>query len=514
MHRRGSQSDRAKLLHSWQGLAALAVLSCLVASPALAGKPRWVLVYYRQFGNHCNAGNHTIESHLFREDGSKGAGVGVTNLYNSGIPIFGAADPDGWNRITTTEGVFGYDLMIFQPGVATDRTPNFYWQNAAMNKFYSFGTHWMHVLDEARVNPYPQTPVYHYDRVSGLNSSTLVEPPGASSDAHALANWADYQAQTFVVPPGINRIVSAQAYVIRNLLTHFQYKATIHEGSPTGPQVGPAAISRCVVSIEFFPVCVNWPLHAVSVTPGQTYALKLEPVLNPVCATEGTNPGFNAYATLADTYPDGMYFNGPAPVPGRDLLAMVVGVGYDIPPLNPAVISLTSSGFDHTIDYGQNLFPPDVVTLGNTGGAPLDYTISGAGDWLVVNKTEGRLDPAATQDLTLSYFTATLKPGVYSKALTIEDPMAANSPQTVVVQVTVEPPPFAPVDFDHDTDVDQEDFGVFQACYSGQGITQGQLSCAGARLDMDDDVDQADFEIFLQKCLSGPGVTANTACNS
>ncbi|HOA72966.1 MAG TPA: hypothetical protein PL151_19140 [Phycisphaerae bacterium] len=486
----------------------------LLASTAMAGNPRWMLVYYRQTGNHVNAGNHTIENHVFREDGTKAANVGLTNLSNPHTAIFGYTNADGWNRVDTLVGTLYYDLMIYRPGTATDHTPNFYWHNPAQNKFYSFVTHWMYVSDDARVYTYPQTPVYHYDRVSGINSPQLVEPPGASSDSWSLSTWADYQAQTFVVPPGINRIVSAQAYVMRELNTHFQYRATIRAGGPDGPAVGPAAISRCVVAIEFFPVQVNWPINAVPVTPGQTYALRLEPILNaPICAESTTPTGFTAYATNADNYAGGMLYNGPTPVPGRDLLAIVVGVGYDIPPVNPAVISLSPQTIEREVMFRQAL-TPDTVRITNDGGAPLNFTNSTGAAWLNCNTANGRLEPGAGQNVAINYDVAGLAPGTYTSNLTVVDPFAANSPQVVQVRVTVTPPPFAPVDFDQDHDVDQEDFGRFQACYTGEGIPQNLPECAGARLDADNDVDQADFEIFFTRCLSGPGKPADTACNS
>jgi hypothetical protein len=66
-------------------------------------------------------------------------------------------------------------------------------------------------------------------------------------------------------------------------------------------------------------------------------------------------------------------------------------------------------------------------------------------------------------------------------------------------------------DLDHDGDVDQSDFGLFQACLSGPGIAQSALGCLEARLDVDEDVDEADFAIF-QDCLSGPGVPAGSGC--
>ncbi|MHC4444798.1 MAG: hypothetical protein ACYTF1_01290 [Planctomycetota bacterium] len=60
----------------------------------------------------------------------------------------------------------------------------------------------------------------------------------------------------------------------------------------------------------------------------------------------------------------------------------------------------------------------------------------------------------------------------------------------------------APGDFDFDKDVDQEDFGHFQECYSGDGALY-PIGCQDADLDGDRDVDQDDFNIFLV-CMGGP----------
>ncbi len=59
-----------------------------------------------------------------------------------------------------------------------------------------------------------------------------------------------------------------------------------------------------------------------------------------------------------------------------------------------------------------------------------------------------------------------------------------------------------PGDFDQDLDVDLEDFGFLQSCYSGSGQTY-RSGCARADLDGDGDVDQSDFQRF-KACLSGP----------
>jgi len=57
-------------------------------------------------------------------------------------------------------------------------------------------------------------------------------------------------------------------------------------------------------------------------------------------------------------------------------------------------------------------------------------------------------------------------------------------------------------DFDEDTDVDQEDFGYFQACLSGLGQMPGP-GCGEADFDADGDVDGGDLAVF-QNCMGGP----------
>jgi hypothetical protein len=56
-------------------------------------------------------------------------------------------------------------------------------------------------------------------------------------------------------------------------------------------------------------------------------------------------------------------------------------------------------------------------------------------------------------------------------------------------------------DFDIDRDVDQEDFGHLQACFSG-ATHPYEAGCEDADLDRDDDVDLEDFAEF-QECMAG-----------
>lgn len=68
-----------------------------------------------------------------------------------------------------------------------------------------------------------------------------------------------------------------------------------------------------------------------------------------------------------------------------------------------------------------------------------------------------------------------------------------------------------PGDFDLDGDVDQQDFGHLQACFSGMYVPQNEPRCRDALMDEDYDVDQTDFQVFL-RCLSGPDAMADPRC--
>jgi hypothetical protein len=74
-------------------------------------------------------------------------------------------------------------------------------------------------------------------------------------------------------------------------------------------------------------------------------------------------------------------------------------------------------------------------------------------------------------------------------------------------------PPEMACDFNGDGDVDQEDFGWFQACLTGTAVPVESPDCVDANLDGDSDVDMDDFGIF-RECMSGPDIPADPACRS
>ncbi len=66
-------------------------------------------------------------------------------------------------------------------------------------------------------------------------------------------------------------------------------------------------------------------------------------------------------------------------------------------------------------------------------------------------------------------------------------------------------------DYDHDGDVDQDDFGHFQACLAAAGPPPLLSGCRNADLDRDTDVDEDDAAIFVF-CASGPAIPADPMC--
>jgi hypothetical protein len=72
------------------------------------------------------------------------------------------------------------------------------------------------------------------------------------------------------------------------------------------------------------------------------------------------------------------------------------------------------------------------------------------------------------------------------------------------------PIPDIPGDYDRDTDVDQEDFGHFQRCLAGAGVSI-PTGCDWADLDTDSDVDDDDTTLF-EGCMTRPGETGDEHC--
>jgi hypothetical protein len=66
-------------------------------------------------------------------------------------------------------------------------------------------------------------------------------------------------------------------------------------------------------------------------------------------------------------------------------------------------------------------------------------------------------------------------------------------------------------DFDGDGDVDSQDFGHLQECFTGGLSPVQDPACKDARMDSDSDIDESDAARFLS-CMSGPGQPYDIHC--
>ncbi len=193
--------------------------------------------------------------------------------------------------------------------------------------------------------------------------------------------------------------------------------------------------------------------------------------------------------------------------PGMDKSPATITVRVHVGPS----IDLSTGVLNHTVTIGENV-PPATFTVTNVGAGYLEYTISDDAGWLSVSPdtfTPPGLANGESDQITVTYDTASLLVGTYTATITVSDPNLPPASETIDVRVVVT---LARPDFDGDNDVDQMDFAMFQACFSGTGFPATAGFCADlADLNGDAYVDSIDNTLF-EGCASGPGVPFNHDC--
>jgi len=159
----------------------------------------------------------------------------------------------------------------------------------------------------------------------------------------------------------------------------------------------------------------------------------------------------------------------------------------------PPHIQLDTGLIERTIQAGGSI-PVDELKIVNMGVAELNFTITEDAPWLDVSPAADR-NTGEEDIIEITYEVVGLLPGNYIANISVEDPSADNSPQTIVVDIDLVT---IPGDFDSDGNVDQGDLVIFEGCMTGPEIPQGNPDCQLADFDGDTDVDQEDFGIFQQ----------------
>jgi uncharacterized protein (DUF362 family) len=176
--------------------------------------------------------------------------------------------------------------------------------------------------------------------------------------------------------------------------------------------------------------------------------------------------------------------------------------------LNTPAIGLNVAQIQRTV-YFESTPADGSFDLYNSGAETLNYMISDDVDWLSVMPNSGdSTGPADIDTITVSYDTLGMNIGVYTASITVSDPGAMNSPQVIDVTLTIAS---VKPDLDDDGDVDQGDFGLLQACQTGNG-TLASGDCVEADFTGDGYVDSADLSVF-QACMSGAGIIPDETCD-
>lgn len=201
-------------------------------------------------------------------------------------------------------------------------------------------------------------------------------------------------------------------------------------------------------------------------------------------------PGYPSYDGQSVLYDWPGYSNG---YQNLNIVHCFIYCRGNLPP------TITRHPEDQSVAWGENA----AFTVGAIGDGTLIYC------WLKDSApvTDG-LHYGGASTPTLDVYNVTdLQAGDYRCMVSSAYGNALSDPATL----TLIGPPIAPGDLDLDGDVDQVDFGLFQACLTGQSVPQNDPQCAGALLDRDTDVDMTDTNIILG-CMSGAGIPADIYC--
>ncbi|HMJ63764.1 MAG TPA: hypothetical protein VK615_00315, partial [Candidatus Binatia bacterium] len=140
-------------------------------------------------------------------------------------------------------------------------------------------------------------------------------------------------------------------------------------------------------------------------------------------------------------------------------------------------IALSTTAIERTVQTGQNL-PNDVFRVSNSGEATLNFTTSDNASWLSASPANAS-SPGPERTLTIAYSTAALAVGDFDALVQVASANAANSPETVTVNLHVIPSAcfWEPFSF-YDGDLTL----MGSANWSGSATNQLQVENGGLRI--------------------------------
>jgi hypothetical protein len=131
------------------------------------------------------------------------------------------------------------------------------------------------------------------------------------------------------------------------------------------------------------------------------------------------------------------------------------------------VISLNRSTLTFGAVTGANSTGPQTFLLGNSGAGTLNWNLANLTSWLSASPGSG----TGSAEISVSVNPSGMSAGTYSGTITVTDPNASNSPQTVSVTLNV-----------YSSGQDSAPFGIFETPVNGS-ITSSSIPVTGWALD-------------------------------
>lgn len=331
----------------WLSLAANLILS-LSNEVCAAGK--YVLAYWREIGCYENGSRHNVFVHVFDENGNPKANVTIKSPSGT---VYGTTNTEGWLDLPIYTGGGYYMLCDDGTGATSDVTPYMTtrrWPNwghysyecaflykSSANNPGTFDTSLIGTLnmDDSHETDAPCTRSLAYYNLNPLD--------WYSDDGMSYSSSGTVFGQTFRANG--NRVIACKIQGTTG--GTYQYTASIHEGGPSGPQVGIARTIYTIWSGEYNKTLLAWPVNGVPVTPGQTYYLK-------VVRTGG---GLWQVYRGPNNYSDGNFFKDGSPVTNDDIFGLVVCGNFGDPivisNLQVRDVTATSARITWTTNYAS-----------------------------------------------------------------------------------------------------------------------------------------------------------------
>ncbi len=109
-------------------------------------------------------------------------------------------------------------------------------------------------------------------------------------------------------------------------------------------------------------------------------------------------------------------------------------------PQSPPAIAVSPLSFSFSVEQEEPSPPNQTLSIWNSGNGMLSWSISDSAPWLSVSPTSGS-SAGEMDNISLSVDTFGMITGNYAAIISISAPRASNTPQTVVVNLTINPPP-------------------------------------------------------------------------